>query len=287
MCDVIGFLDAWVFRSKNKGKEIQVNARRIVPLTALLLTFVILGFPSFSNGAIVETVASAGMEIGYQYDPVGAPSTTLVDVSQTVTNSTNAQVNFDGNLTTGHVTSIWHFNDLNTSAGHGNLYFDYAMIGDNGAEGKVHPTYLGQTEPGANYGMVTYLAESASEVRIAWNFTVHDLFTSTPLNMDLWQYNADGTYHIRRLDAWSDLAYTYGPTGEETYMIEEGYRYILKAWSFPNISGGGLQNFANRTAGNITFDFNTSSVPIPIPGAVWLLGSGLIGIVGVRRKLKS
>ena len=26
--------------------------------------------------------------------------------------------------------------------------------------------------------------------------------------------------------------------------------------------------------------------PIPIPGAVWLLGSGLIGIVGVRRKFK-
>jgi len=26
--------------------------------------------------------------------------------------------------------------------------------------------------------------------------------------------------------------------------------------------------------------------PIPIPGAVWLLGSGLIGIVGIRRKIK-
>ena len=25
---------------------------------------------------------------------------------------------------------------------------------------------------------------------------------------------------------------------------------------------------------------------IPIPGAVWLLGSGLIGIVGIRRKYK-
>jgi len=27
--------------------------------------------------------------------------------------------------------------------------------------------------------------------------------------------------------------------------------------------------------------------PIPIPGAVWLLGSGLIGIVGIRRKFKN
>jgi len=26
--------------------------------------------------------------------------------------------------------------------------------------------------------------------------------------------------------------------------------------------------------------------PVPIPGAVWLLGSGLIGMVGIRRKFK-
>lgn len=31
--------------------------------------------------------------------------------------------------------------------------------------------------------------------------------------------------------------------------------------------------------------FNTSAVPIP--GAVWLLGSGLIGIVGIRRKIRN
>ena len=30
----------------------------------------------------------------------------------------------------------------------------------------------------------------------------------------------------------------------------------------------------------------TTETPVPIPGAVWLLGSGLIGIVGVRRKFK-
>ena len=26
---------------------------------------------------------------------------------------------------------------------------------------------------------------------------------------------------------------------------------------------------------------------VPIPGAIWLFGSGLIGIVGIRRKLKN
>ena len=31
----------------------------------------------------------------------------------------------------------------------------------------------------------------------------------------------------------------------------------------------------------------TTASPVPIPGAIWLLGSGLIGIVGIRRKFKN
>ena len=32
--------------------------------------------------------------------------------------------------------------------------------------------------------------------------------------------------------------------------------------------------------------FWTESVSVPVPAAIWLLGTGLIGIVGIRRKLK-
>jgi hypothetical protein len=31
---------------------------------------------------------------------------------------------------------------------------------------------------------------------------------------------------------------------------------------------------------------NYEGAPVPIPGAIWLLGSGLIGLVGFRKKLK-
>jgi hypothetical protein len=39
------------------------------------------------------------------------------------------------------------------------------------------------------------------------------------------------------------------------------------------------------TLNNISYvDFQATASPVPIPGAVWLLGSGLIGLVGLRRK---
>ena len=44
--------------------------------------------------------------------------------------------------------------------------------------------------------------------------------------------------------------------------------------------------FQEGSYDNGAYVINISSTPVPIPGAIWLLGSGLIGIVGIRRKLK-
>ena len=35
-----------------------------------------------------------------------------------------------------------------------------------------------------------------------------------------------------------------------------------------------------------TEDYKINVAPVPVPGAVWLLGSGLLGLLGVRRKRK-
>jgi len=45
--------------------------------------------------------------------------------------------------------------------------------------------------------------------------------------------------------------------------------------------------FRNGDAGTldfITYATTSASQPVPIPGAIWLLGTGLIGLVGIRRR---
>jgi hypothetical protein len=38
--------------------------------------------------------------------------------------------------------------------------------------------------------------------------------------------------------------------------------------------------------GPLMFQVTTSTAPVPIPAAVWLLGSGLVGLIGIRRKFR-
>jgi hypothetical protein len=75
--------------------------------------------------------------------------------------------------------------------------------------------------------------------------------------------------------------------------------YIVTDWEWLNLSGlgdvVGLQ-FSLTSSDGSDYGMNTPSYfamddlngapPVPIPGAVWLLGSGLLGLVGIRRKQK-
>ena len=47
---------------------------------------------------------------------------------------------------------------------------------------------------------------------------------------------------------------------------------------------GGFDEDNGETHGNANFLDAFGANPVPIPGAVWLLGSGLLGLIGIRRK---
>ena len=72
---------------------------------------------------------------------------------------------------------------------------------------------------------------------------------------------------------------------EDTYPYWSGTEYIpdsAEAWQFH--FGYGFQWERNKGGGLMVGAVRAGDVPIP--GAVWLLGSGLIALVGLRRRLK-
>ena len=68
------------------------------------------------------------------------------------------------------------------------------------------------------------------------------------------------------------LAYAAGTQGL-TYALTSGTGYYVV-----------VTETGSRQNGNGTLTINPSAVPIP--GAVWLLGSGIVGLIGLRTRIK-
>jgi hypothetical protein len=66
------------------------------------------------------------------------------------------------------------------------------------------------------------------------------------------------------------------------YWIENGKNGVN--FNDPDIAA--LYTYDDLIPSSGDFDFETEIVaePVPIPGALWLLGSGMIGLVGLRRR---
>ncbi|MBU1056544.1 MAG: VPLPA-CTERM sorting domain-containing protein [Proteobacteria bacterium] len=83
--------------------------------------------------------------------------------------------------------------------------------------------------------------------------------------------------------------------------IDSNVIYPLADWDLSAISAMSLpsvdNDFEAETIGGgtvmgsvnlqrIVYGSGAPAPPVPIPGAIWLLGSGLVGLVGIRRKFK-
>lgn len=75
---------------------------------------------------------------------------------------------------------------------------------------------------------------------------------------------------------WNGVEFNQGGAATVTSLGGNNYRL---AWS-SLIVGGPFDGFT----GNWTMDI---AKPVPVPAAAWLLGSGLMGLVGVARRRKS
>lgn len=95
------------------------------------------------------------------------------------------------------------------------------------------------------------------------------------------------------------------PANEWTWVTGETWSYTKWDNFEPNDSGGPEEylHFHRNGGGGVPFDFwndndnapgdiigyviEYDSSPVPVPGAVWLFGSGLLGLIGMARRRKA
>lgn len=90
------------------------------------------------------------------------------------------------------------------------------------------------------------------------------------------------------------------PSSSSPVMLTEGESYwlvmlsnssYLSYWNINSIGATGYHYQNSIFVGEEIVDavvqgaFEVTGTPVPIPGALWLLGSGLIGLAGTRRRL--
>jgi hypothetical protein len=79
----------------------------------------------------------------------------------------------------------------------------------------------------------------------------------------------------------------FGAGGATVAISEAGDRVDFEFYSDPVYSGETVTFgvYTDNTAQKLGFfQISIEATPVPVPAAVWLLGSGLIGLVGFRRK---
>lgn len=140
----------------------------------------------------------------------------------------------------------------------------------------VHFNFFGATP--VTSGLATSVTGAADPNDWGSGFSGTTGTGTISLNLGGYYANWNGTNFLQGTD-------TAGANGTSTAATGtiSGNTFDINWHSY--IVGG---SFDGQTGyWNLTGTFTTESAPVPVPAAVWLFGSGLVGLVGVARRRKA
>ncbi len=89
--------------------------------------------------------------------------------------------------------------------------------------------------------------------------------------------------HRNEVDSWFDKDLIERHSFDVTDYLKDNELLMTIMWEEPLLCIGKGDFYYNKSS----LEIKGEQIQNPIPGAVWLLGSGLIGLIGIRRKIKS
>jgi hypothetical protein len=127
---------------------------------------------------------------------------------------------------------------------------------------------------------------SDSLIRLDFSFDYVLNESSLPSNSAASANAAFSYYGSGGTNIFHDYVYynsTEPKTGSYTGFVELGAGGYLTIWTSAII---GNQDSGSFFSGNIS-NINITSSPVPIPGSVFLLASGIVGLVGIKRRYRN
>lgn len=115
-----------------------------------------------------------------------------------------------------------------------------------------------------------------------WNTLQSYLPTTTSTSIGTFQWNAQPVGTPNNQNSEPGVTYNLALNDSLISALLAGELTLMGVAADDKV--GYLFNTANRIAPQLTITADVTPTPTPIPAAAWLLGSGLLGLVGIRRR---
>ena len=246
----------------------------------VLSLVVAMAVPAHALIMIDDFTGTSNPDGGWSLEPSGTPVDTTNSVSLSETGITGA---FSGNrYTTVSTSPVWKSYSSYTGWANGRVSGD---LWTGTYEGKSGFLMLSSSFGG--YGTIT----------TEYSYDNLDLSTGSQftiaLDPDHLGFGKDSVVGITLTDTFGATSTVSQTWASGTNLYPDDYLNInLSLSSFIGVDLASISDvlfsYEADLANDISIDFiSVDATPTPIPGAVWLLGSGLVGLVGLRRKKKS